>query len=66
MRILLNIKQLKKSFKFPIKLSNLMNKWIAFINAVDQGSSNWGPRDWEKKSEMQQQIEVKTFFFFFF
>ena len=30
---------------------------------LDQGSSNWGSRDWEKNSEMQQQIEVKTFFF---
>ena len=30
---------------------------------LNQGSSNWGSRDWEKNSEMQQQIEVKTFFF---
>ena len=33
--------------------------------ALKQGSSNWGSRDWEKNSEMQQKIEVKTFFFFF-
>ena len=41
---------------------------MGYIRALQTGGrerAQWGSRDWEKNSEMQQQIEVKTFFFFF-
>ena len=40
------------------------HKKTYFSYVIEQGSSNWGSRDWEKNSEMQQEIEVKKTFFF--